>query len=252
MTQARLAVVLLVDERGWVLLQERDEHAPRAANQWGLVGGHVEDGEDFATAVYREALEETGLDLPAGSLRLWRDDEYTYPDGHRGRYQIFAGRVSLGVSVTSVALATLAGVWLGLLAGYFGGWTDTIIMRAMDLLLSFPTIVLAIAIVAMLGASMTNLVLVIAIVYVPRFVRIVSPLRKFLGDNPDAVYFNAPVRGDRSYRIRGNLAGATYTSLTVEGGNLDGKYPNRVVSALNDTQFDVAADGSLSNRRIQT
>jgi peptide/nickel transport system permease protein len=86
---------------------------------------------------------------------------------------IYAGRVSLGVSVTSVALATLAGVWLGLLAGYFGGWTDTLVMRAMDLLLSFPTIVLAIAIVAMLGASMTNLILVIAIVYVPRFVRIV-------------------------------------------------------------------------------
>jgi hypothetical protein len=78
----------------------------------------------------------------------------------------------------------------------------------------------------------------------PRFVRIVSPLRKFLGDNPDAVYFSAPVRGDRSYRIRGNLAGATYTSLTIEGGNLEGRYPNRVVSALNDTQFGAAADGS--------
>lgn len=86
---------------------------------------------------------------------------------------IYAGRVSLGVSVTSVAIATVAGVWLGLLAGYFGGWIDTLIMRAMDLLLSFPTIVLAIAIVAMLGASMTNLILVVAVVYVPRFVRIV-------------------------------------------------------------------------------
>ncbi|MFN8633635.1 MAG: ABC transporter permease [Chloroflexota bacterium] len=86
---------------------------------------------------------------------------------------IYAGRVSLGVSVASVAIATVAGVWLGLLAGYFGGWIDTLIMRAMDLLLSFPTIVLAIAIVAMLGASMTNLILVVAVVYVPRFVRIV-------------------------------------------------------------------------------
>ncbi|MGE3913597.1 MAG: ABC transporter permease [Chloroflexota bacterium] len=86
---------------------------------------------------------------------------------------IYAGRISLGVSVSSVVIATLVGVWLGLLAGYFGGWADTLIMRAMDLLLSFPTIVLAIAIVAMLGASLTNLVLVIAIVYIPRFVRIV-------------------------------------------------------------------------------
>jgi 8-oxo-dGTP pyrophosphatase MutT (NUDIX family) len=92
---ARLAVVLLVDDRGWVLLQERDEFAPRAANQWGMVGGHVEDGEDFGTAVYREVAEEIGVDLPAGSLTLWQDAEYNYPDGHHGRYQVFAARVDL-------------------------------------------------------------------------------------------------------------------------------------------------------------
>lgn len=92
---ARLAVVLLVDERGWILLQERDELAPRAANQWGMVGGHVEDGEEFAVAVYREVAEETGLHLPDGSLTLWREDEFTYPDGHHGRYQVFAARVDV-------------------------------------------------------------------------------------------------------------------------------------------------------------
>lgn len=93
---ARLAVVLLVDDRGWVLLQERDENAPRAANQWGMVGGHVEDGEDFGTAVYREVAEEIGIILPAGTLTLWRDAEFTYPDGHSGHYQVFAARVDLG------------------------------------------------------------------------------------------------------------------------------------------------------------
>ena len=86
---------------------------------------------------------------------------------------IYAGRVSLGVSVSSVVVATLIGVWLGLFAGFYRGATETIIMRSMDLILSFPTIVLAIAIVAMLGASLPNIVLVIAIVYIPRFVRIV-------------------------------------------------------------------------------
>jgi peptide/nickel transport system permease protein len=86
---------------------------------------------------------------------------------------IYAGRVSLGVSVSSVLVATLIGVWLGLFAGFYRGATETIIMRTMDLILSFPTIVLAIAIVAMLGASLPNVVLVIAIVYTPRFVRIV-------------------------------------------------------------------------------
>ena len=90
-----LAVVLLVDKRGWVLLQERDAGAPRAADQWGLVGGHVEDGEDFEPAAYRELVEETGVTLPHGSLRLWREQDYTYPDGHRGHYQVYAGAVDL-------------------------------------------------------------------------------------------------------------------------------------------------------------
>src|SRR5215210_1508272 len=86
---------------------------------------------------------------------------------------LYAGRVSLGVSASSVLIACFVGVWLGLFAGYYRGWLETLIMRTMDLILSFPTIVLAIAIVAMLGASLNNVVLVIAIVYIPRFVRIV-------------------------------------------------------------------------------
>jgi len=90
-----VSVVLLVDRRGWVLLQERDEHAPRAANQWGMVGGHVEDDEDFEPAAYRELAEETAVSLPPGTLRLWRDAEYTYPDGHHGRYHVYAAAVDL-------------------------------------------------------------------------------------------------------------------------------------------------------------
>src|SRR4051794_29035193 len=90
-----IAVVLLVDPRGWVLLQERDAGAPRAANQWGMVGGHVEDGEGFEPAAYRELTEETGLRLPPGSLRLWRDEEFSYPDGHRGRYHVYVARVDV-------------------------------------------------------------------------------------------------------------------------------------------------------------
>lgn len=92
---ARLAVLLLVDRRGWVLLQERDEFAPRAANQWGMVGGHVEEGEEFEPAAYRELREETGLVLPAGALHLWRAAAYTYPDGHHGEYQVYAAAVDV-------------------------------------------------------------------------------------------------------------------------------------------------------------
>ncbi|HEY8292472.1 MAG TPA: ABC transporter permease [Thermomicrobiales bacterium] len=86
---------------------------------------------------------------------------------------IYAGRISLGVSAGSVVIATFLGVWLGLVAGYYRGWVETIIMRAMDVLLSFPTIILAIAIVSALGPSIRNIIIVIAVVYIPRFVRIV-------------------------------------------------------------------------------
>jgi len=90
-----ISVVLLVDARGWLLLQERTADAPRSAGQWGMVGGHVEDGEDFEPAAYRELAEETGLVLPGGTLRLWRDAEFTYPDGLRGRYHVYAAPVDL-------------------------------------------------------------------------------------------------------------------------------------------------------------
>jgi hypothetical protein len=78
----------------------------------------------------------------------------------------------------------------------------------------------------------------------PLFERIVSPSRKFLGDNPDAIYFTCPVSAEHRYRIRGNTAGAVYTSFTIESGSADGSYATRVSSDINVNQLDVAEDGS--------
>ncbi|WP_017933729.1 NUDIX domain-containing protein [Nocardioides sp. Iso805N] len=64
------ACVLLVDSRGWVLLQERDEHAPIAPDRWAASGGHVEPGESFLEAAVRELHEETGLVLAPEELQL--------------------------------------------------------------------------------------------------------------------------------------------------------------------------------------
>lgn len=78
----------------------------------------------------------------------------------------------------------------------------------------------------------------------PDWRRIVTPLRKALGDNPDAIYYQAVVDPRFSYRVRGNLAGAVYTSFTVEAGASEGRYATRTAGVLNDTAIDIAADGS--------
>lgn len=79
----------------------------------------------------------------------------------------------------------------------------------------------------------------------PRFRRIVSPTRKLMGDNPDAIYFEAPVRPDRAYRIAGKTAGACYLSFTVEKDAGEGRFGSRTAGAINDTELDVAEDGSF-------
>ena len=66
----RISVILLVDPQGRVLLQERDEHAPLSPEKWGMVGGHVDDDEEFEPAAYRELEEETGLRLDGASIDL--------------------------------------------------------------------------------------------------------------------------------------------------------------------------------------
>jgi 8-oxo-dGTP pyrophosphatase MutT (NUDIX family) len=93
-----LASVILVDPRGWVLLQERDEHARVAPEQWGLVGGHVEVDEGWEAAMRREVLEETGLRV-GGDLELWFDEVVQHSpkaSTHLAdHWRIWVGRVDL-------------------------------------------------------------------------------------------------------------------------------------------------------------
>jgi len=85
---------------------------------------------------------------------------------------IYGSRIALGVALSSIAMALLVGSVLGLVGGFVGGWSDLAIGRIMDVLFSFPTLVLAIAIAAMLGPGLNNAVLAIAVVYAPLFCRV--------------------------------------------------------------------------------
>lgn len=78
----------------------------------------------------------------------------------------------------------------------------------------------------------------------PVFTRFVGPHKKLLGDNPDAIYFFAPVDPQLRYVVRGNVAGATYTSFTVERAAAYGALSRGLAGTLNDTEFDIRPDGS--------
>lgn len=89
----RFASVVLFDVRGWLLLQERDEHPVIDPEKWGFVGGHVEPGEDFETAAYRELEEETGLHLDGG-LELFGQFTVHHADtGSDDEVQLFTARM---------------------------------------------------------------------------------------------------------------------------------------------------------------
>ncbi len=108
-------------------------------------------------------LLQPGKTFIAGTDQLGRDELNRL---------IYGARVSLYVGVLAVAVALGIGGTTGVAAGFFGGWLDNVAMRVMDVLFSLPALVLAIAITAILGPSLTNVMLAIGIVYAPTFARI--------------------------------------------------------------------------------
>lgn len=86
---------------------------------------------------------------------------------------MWGGRISLLVGFSAVVVAMSAGVVIGLVAGYFGRWIDPLIMRAIDILMAFPSLLLAIAVVASLGPGLSNSMLAVSIVGIPYYARIV-------------------------------------------------------------------------------
>ncbi|MBP7240511.1 ABC transporter permease subunit [Amaricoccus sp.] len=85
---------------------------------------------------------------------------------------IFGARYSLAIGLVVVTLALVSGILVGLVAGYFGGWIDGLIMRVMDIILAFPSLLLALVLVAIIGPGLFNAMLAIAVVLQPHFARL--------------------------------------------------------------------------------
>jgi peptide/nickel transport system permease protein len=85
---------------------------------------------------------------------------------------VYGGQISLRVGIISVGIATVLGVTGGMLAGYFGGWTDSAIMRVADITLAFPGILLALVVIAILGPSLFNAMIAVGIAAAPTYARV--------------------------------------------------------------------------------
>jgi peptide/nickel transport system permease protein len=129
---------------------------------------------------------------------------------------IFGARLSLIIGFTTVSFAIIIGTVLGALAGYLGGWVDNIIMRFMDVLLAFPSLLLAIAIVTILGPGLINALLAIGIVSIPAYAR-VTRSAVLTTREMDFVAASRSLGGSPMYILFGRILPNSLTPLIVQG-----------------------------------
>ncbi len=131
---------------------------------------------------------------------------------------LLGARVSLSIGIVAPTLAAIAGVWTGILAGYFGGWTDRLLSRFADLLMSFPSLLLGVMVAAALGPSFKSAVIAIAVALFPRFVRLARSSTQVLRREPFIDASIAAGRGPFSIMLRHvlpNIAGPLVVALSL-------------------------------------
>lgn len=114
-----------------------------------------------------EAIQAPSADHPFGTDKMGRDIFVRV---------LYGARTSLSSTFILVVVIFVIGTILGILAGYFGGWVDALIMRIADMMIAFPGLVLAIAVAGILGASMKNAIIAIAVVSWPKYARLARSL----------------------------------------------------------------------------
>lgn len=132
----------------------------------------------FLCAVFAPVLAPYGPDEPDFTkARKGPSAEHWLGNDELGRdlfsRLIYGTRVSGTIGIVAVAIGLVLGVPLGLISGYYGGWIDSGVMRLIDVMLAFPSTLLAIGMVAILGPGLTNAILAVGIVAVPVYVRLV-------------------------------------------------------------------------------
>ncbi|MBX7452386.1 ABC transporter permease [Mycolicibacterium sp. 3033] len=160
-------------------------------------------------AVFAQALAPYGINdvdvpnaLQAPSLTHWLGTDELGRDVLSR--VLVAVQASMRIAVTSVALALVVGVAIGVLAGYRGGWLDTVLMRVVDVMFAFPVLLLALAVVAILGPGVTTTILAIGIVYTPIFARVARASTLGVRTEPYVRMSQAMGTGD-SYILRRHI-----------------------------------------------
>jgi peptide/nickel transport system permease protein len=129
---------------------------------------------------------------------------------------IHGTRISLFVGFSTVGVAIIIGTLLGAIAGYSGGWLDNLIMRFLDVLLAFPSLLLAITIVSVLGKGLQNALLAIAIVSIPSYARVVRASVLSVKEN-EYVAASKALGGNNSHILFGRILPNAIAPLIVRG-----------------------------------